>query len=157
MSRSSEAGQATVEAAVALPVVFLLILLLCQPIILLYDRLVMENAAAEGCRVLMTSSSETSASEDYIRRRLGSIPPVDIFHRHEDGCSYVIETSGDGGSEEVGVSISNEVRLLPLIAQASDVLGVSNDGFYTIKVTVSMPGRPSWVSGTPDDWAARWE
>ena len=34
-------GQSTVEAAVALPVVFLLVLLLVQPGIVLYDRMVM--------------------------------------------------------------------------------------------------------------------
>ena len=38
-------GQSTVEAAVALPVVFLLVLLLVQPGIVLYDRMVMAGAA----------------------------------------------------------------------------------------------------------------
>ncbi|MFR1167372.1 MAG: TadE/TadG family type IV pilus assembly protein [Adlercreutzia equolifaciens] len=38
-------GQSTVEAAVALPVVFLLVLLLVQPGIVLYDRMVMAAAA----------------------------------------------------------------------------------------------------------------
>ncbi len=45
-----EDGQATVEAAFALPVLFLLVLLLVQPGIVLYDRMVMASAAAEGCR-----------------------------------------------------------------------------------------------------------
>ena len=39
-------GQSTAEAAVALPVVFLLVLLLVQPGIVLYDRMVMAGAAA---------------------------------------------------------------------------------------------------------------
>ena len=40
-------GQATVEAAVSLPVIFTLLLMLVQPSIILYDRLVMQQAAAE--------------------------------------------------------------------------------------------------------------
>ena len=41
-----EAGQATVEAAFALPISLALVILLVQPGILLYDRIVMQQAAA---------------------------------------------------------------------------------------------------------------
>mgnify|MGYP000134517313 CR=1 FL=1 len=41
-------GQSTVEAAVALPVVFLLVLLLVQPGIVLYDRMVMQGRGGGG-------------------------------------------------------------------------------------------------------------
>ena len=49
-------GQGSVEAAIAIPVMFLLLLLLIQPGIVLYDRLVMGNAAAEACRLLATAT-----------------------------------------------------------------------------------------------------
>ncbi|MGN1361061.1 MAG: TadE/TadG family type IV pilus assembly protein [Eggerthellaceae bacterium] len=49
-------GQSTVEAAVMIPLLFGGMLMLLQPGILLYDRVVMEGAAAEGCRVLATAS-----------------------------------------------------------------------------------------------------
>ena len=49
MRRTCESGQATVEAAFLLPVLFVGLLLLMQPGILLYDRLVMQAAASEGC------------------------------------------------------------------------------------------------------------
>lgn len=68
-------GQSTAEAAVALPVVFLLVLLLVQPGIVLYDRMVMAGAAAEGCRLLATSDGDAATCEEYVRRRLGAIPP----------------------------------------------------------------------------------
>ena len=61
-------GQSTVEAAVALPVVFLLVLLLVQPGIVLYDRMVMAGAAAEGCRLLATSDGDAATCEEYVRR-----------------------------------------------------------------------------------------
>ena len=58
-------GQSTVEAAVALPVVFLLVLLLVQPGIVLYDRMVMAGAAGRG---LPASGDE--------RRRCGDLRGV---------------------------------------------------------------------------------
>ena len=56
MRRTCESGQATVEAAFLLPVLFVGLLLLMQPGILLYDRLVMQAAASEGCRLLATKN-----------------------------------------------------------------------------------------------------
>ena len=83
-------GQSTVEAAVALPVVFLLVLLLVQPGIVLYDRMVMAGAAAEGCRLLATSDGDAATCEEYVRRRLGAIPPFDVFHVHDSGCTWEV-------------------------------------------------------------------
>ena len=52
MRRTCESGQATVEAAFLLPVLFVGLLLLMQPGILLYDRLVKQAAAIfAGCDV----------------------------------------------------------------------------------------------------------
>lgn len=69
-------GQSTVEAAVALPVVFLLVLLLgaaghraVRPHVMGRVR------AAEGCRLLATSDGDAATCEEYVRRRLGAIPP----------------------------------------------------------------------------------
>ena len=42
-----DTGHATVEAAFALPIALALVILLVQPGILLYDRIVMQQAAAE--------------------------------------------------------------------------------------------------------------
>ena len=97
-------GQSTVEAAVALPVVFLLVLLLVQPGIVLYDRMVMAGAAAEGCRLLATSDGDAATCEEYVRRRLGAIPPLDVFHVHDSGCTWEVRCEG-GDARLVGSGI----------------------------------------------------
>ena len=95
MRRTCESGQATVEAAFLLPVLFVGLLLLMQPGILLYDRLVMQAAASEGCRLLATKTAAAGdmaeSCEAFVRHRLGAIPPVSCFHVHEGACSW---TSG---------------------------------------------------------------
>lgn len=168
----NQSGQATVEAAFLLPVLFLLLLLLLQPAILLYDHLVMQGAAAEGCRLLVTAdggsggiqvgghahvSPTSNPYQSYVLRRLGAIPLVPAFHLHEGECSYVIDMEGGEGSQTVSVSITNKVRLLPLVGQAASVLGIAERGVYTQVVSVSMPGGPAWTTGSPDEWAQSWE
>ena len=73
-----ERGQATVEAAVLIPVLFTALLLLLQPGILLYDRMVMQGAAAEGCRLLATKTAAQGdmdgSCEAFVRHRLGAVP-----------------------------------------------------------------------------------
>ena len=68
-------GQATVEAAVLIPALFTALLLLLQPGILLYDRMVMQGAAAEGCRLLATKTAALGdmdgSCEAFVRHRLG--------------------------------------------------------------------------------------
>ena len=60
-----ERGQATVEAAFGIPIVFLLVLLLAQPGIVLYDRMVMASAASEACRLLATGEGDEAACVDH--------------------------------------------------------------------------------------------
>ena len=113
ISGLGERGQATVEAAYLIPVLFLCLLLLLQPGIILYDLVVMRAAAAEGCRVLATKTDATGVSDQackaYVKRRLAAIPPQDQFHIHEGGCSWEIVTEGDETSEYVRVTITNKV------------------------------------------------
>lgn len=161
----SDAGQATVEAAFALPVLMLIALMLIQPGIVLYDRMVMQSAAAEGCRLLATAQAEESSlgrCEDYVRRRLGSIPQHDCFHVHEGQCSWDISFVGSESSSEVVVRISNEIKPLPLLDGAATLLGFANDrGNLLISVEASMPTQPSWVASSdlgvsPSAWLGAW-
>ena len=46
MSWRTDSGQATVEAAFLIPVIFVAMMVLLQPGIILYDRMVMNHAAA---------------------------------------------------------------------------------------------------------------
>lgn len=158
-------GQATVEAALALPVVFLLLLILAQPAIILYDRVVMSQAASEGCRVLMTSggsSGDARVCEDFVRRRLSAVPQQDCFHVHGDECSWDIELTGSSASETVGVVVSTEVKPLPLLDVAAAFAGMVNErGNLVVKVEVVMSTQPSWLVNTgmgsgATSWVGAW-
>lgn len=77
MRRTCESGQATVEAAFLLPVLFVWLLLLMQPGILLYDRLVMQAAASEGCRLLAT---KTAAAGDMAESCEAFVRHLSLIH-----------------------------------------------------------------------------
>lgn len=167
MKRNSRyfVGQATVEAAVLIPIVLLMLMFLLQPGIILYDRLVMKNAAAEGCRLLSTKiaiSSQTDLYEEYIRSRLGSIPQEDHFHIHDDGCSWEISMQGDESSAVVSVEITNKVKPLPFFDFASKGIGmVGEDGFFTIEVNEVFVPKNDWVISNdaglnPKNWVSQW-
>ena len=161
-----ERGQATVEAAFALPVLFLLALLLLQPGILLYDRMVMEAAAAEGCRLLATRSDAMGDAEtlceEYVLRRLGSVPSAACFHVHEGGCTWRVEMSGDERSDRVAVRVSTEVRPLPLLDMGAALLGLVNErGNLVVEVTAEAPTRAPWAQRSlggvsPEEKAGAW-
>lgn len=155
-------GQATVEAAFLLPVLFGCILLLVQPGIVLYDLVVMRSAATEGCRLLSTSSAaDAHLCDDYIRRRLGAVPPHECFHVHEGGCTWKIELLGDETTETVSVSISTALRPLPLIDFAGRAFGFSDEnGNLRVEASATMPTQPSWAlreaGGAPEMWPGAW-
>lgn len=161
MSWRIDRGQATVEAAFLIPVLFVVLLLLIQPGIILYDRMVMNYAAAEGCRLIATKTESGGMDDDGYRdlvlRHLGAIPPQDLFHVHDGGCSYEIELSGDEGSALVAVRIKNRVKLLPLFDSGAVLAGASRDGTVEIEVEQTARTKAPWLgtgaSGLdPDEW-----
>ena len=155
-------GQGTVEAAVVIPVLFLLMLMLLQPGIVLYDRLVMGNAAAEGCRLLATATdangSMQGVCEAFVRHRLAAVPQHDCFHVHRADCSWKIELAGSESSGVATVTISNELRPLPLFDAGSRLMGLTNEnGNLVITESATMPVQPDWVAASPaGDNPASW-
>ena len=120
-------------------------------------------AAAEGCRLLATSSDTAAGGlcEEYIRRRLGAVPPHECFHVHEGGCSWEITFTGNESSSEVGVTIATAVRPLPLIDFMGRAMGFTDDaGNLRVEVSASMPTQPSWAiaaaEGQPSSWPGAW-
>jgi hypothetical protein len=151
---------------VLIPLLFLLVLMLCQPAILLYNRMVMQNAAYEGCRLLATKTVQGDHSderyEEYIRRRLGAIPPIDIFHVRGSERSWTIEQEGDENTAVVSVRIVNKVRPLPLLGWGAELLGMCDgQGYLTQEVVARASSQPDWVRndgvGTPQDWVTQWD
>ncbi len=157
-----ESGQATVESALLIPALLGVILLMIQPGIVLYDRIVMKDAAAQACRVLMTQGFGEDV-DAFVRRRLGSVPQQDAFHVHTGSeCSWDIAWSGGPGSATVQVTIGNEITPLPLIGFGTALFGALNeDGNLAFSVTVELPVQDSWAlqtgAGTnPSAWIGAW-
>ena len=161
-----EAGQATVEASVLIPVLFVALLALVQPALLLYDRVVMKAAAADACRLLATKTDALGEMDDsvdaYVRHRLGAVPPAACFHVHEGGCTWEVETEGGEATDTVSVTVRTKVRPLPLFDAGGALLGaLDDDGLLTVEVRDSRPTQPVWVGATekglnPSEWIGAW-
>lgn len=152
--RPAEQGQALVEGAFLIPVLLLLLMLLIQPGILLYNYLVMKGAAAEGCRLIATSSAGQAGTGSYeasIKRHLGAVPQQENFHVHAAGCTWRIEFEGDEQSDQVRVTIKNEVKPLPLFDFGAQVLGMTNAaGNFIQEATATRAVYSSWVYASED-------
>ena len=146
-----EGGQATVEAAMLLPAVMLVLALLVQPACLLYTRSVMSGAAAEAVRVLATTTDESSV-RDYVLRRLAAVPEVSVFHVDGQDDWQIALSSGD----EVEVKIAGHVRPLPLMRQIVSALGESDGGGVLLEVDVKADAHASWVKGGYGEWVKAW-
>lgn len=156
-----EEGQATIEAALLLPVVMMCIALLVQPGCILYTRAVMEAAAAEACRLVATTPSTVGTSvrayEAYVLRRLRAVPAVDIFHcgGHE-GWNVLMD--GSTSSHQASVIIETKVRPLPLLGVLPALLGsLDGDGRLTLRTEVVTTTRPGWLEGGYSEWSTIWE
>ncbi len=156
-ARLGEGGQASVEAAFLLPVLFLFLGVFVQPAMLLYDRCVMQAAAAEGCRLYATATADESALSAYVQRRLRAVPHVDAFHEGGDAGWDISFSSGEGG--EVSVSISHRVRPLPLFGIAAGLSAQMEEGSVRQEAQVDSHVVPGWAAGSgegPAEWVGRW-
>lgn len=152
------AAQATVEAAMLLPCFLTLLLVALQPVCLLYTRGVMESAASQTARLLVTSEGELEACKAFALRRLAAVPDVDIFHAGGP-LSWEVELSpaSDTGGE-VSVSIAGYVRPLPVLGAFVGAFGTRNaQGDVELRVEVSYEGRPEWLEGSYETWIQAWD
>ena len=124
--------------------------------------MVVAGAAAEGCRLLATSDGDAATCEEYVRRRLGAIPPLDVFHVHDSGCTWEVRCEGGGAADVARVTVRTEVRPLPLLDGGATLLGMVNErGNLVVEVTATAPTRASWaqeslngasVNGKAGEW-----
>ena len=150
----------TVEAAFLVPVILLVLAIMLQPAILLFDRAVMESAAGQAIRMLSTrpSGAPDSGYEKVVEDQLSAIPDIDIFH--VVGSGWDIELEGDEMSENVKVKIETDVLPLPLVGMAASMVWDSdNDGYLEVVVERAADTQPGWVwkqGGGPSDWIGQW-
>lgn len=154
-----EQAQATVEAAALLPAFLTLLLLVLQPVCLLYTRAVMESAAAETARLMVTTEGDADERiEAFALRRLAAVPNVSLFHAGgplswDISCSAAGEESG-----EVSVSIVGFVRPLPVLGVFARGMGATNaQGDVELAVTARYSGRPDWLEGSYETWTSQWD
>ena len=72
--RAGERGQATVEAAFLIPVLFTVLLLSVQPGMVLYDRMVMRAAASDACRLAAAKTDAVGDSSQAVEAAIGWAP-----------------------------------------------------------------------------------
>lgn len=156
----SEMGQASVEAALVLPTVLLLIALLVQPAMMLYTRCVMAHTAAETCRLMSTTASSdtimSDARREYVLRRLSAVPDLPLFHvGGQEG--WDVEMEGSTSSHQARVRITGRVRPLPVIGLLMAFgSAAQGDGIVVMTVEVKTQTRPDWVEGGYDEWRSGW-
>ena len=158
--RHAELGQATVEAAVVLPVLLAIFGLLLEPVVLLYDRAVMQAAASEACRAVATQTADDAAIEAFVLRRLAAVPQKGIFHvGANDG--WEIEVTGGELSDAVAVTITHEVDTLPLWGVAAGLSAhMTSGGRCEQTVLATSALQPTWATDLddgPDDWIGEWQ
>lgn len=156
-SIKDESGQATVEAAFVLPVVFFLLALLLQPICLFYTRATMSSAAAEAARILATRPHHLGddAIKSFIMRRLAAIPNISLFRIAGDDNTE-IHLSGSEGDTTCEVDLTCRAAPLPLTAVLAQPF-LNDSGLIELHVSAREQLRPSNLEGEYDDWISAWK
>lgn len=151
-------AQATVEAALVFPVFLTLLLLALQPVCLLYTRAVMESAAAQTARLMVSGEGDAQLYRSFALRRLAAVPDLEIFHAGGSRAWDVECISARDTGGVVEVSISGHVRPLPVVGAFARAFGTENaHGDVLLEVRVAYEGRPSWLEGSYEDWISAWD
>ena len=157
LTRAERRAQATIEAALLLPSFLIVLLLALQPMCLLYTRAVMESAAAETARLMITTSTpDADGYRSFAQRRLAAVPDLDIFHAGGP-LSWDIETVASSQGDAVRVSIEGAVSPLPVLGAFVGMWGERNaSGDVVLRVEAAYRGRPEWLEGSYASWISAW-
>ncbi len=148
---SQQDGQSSVEAALLLPSLMVVLALLIQPACLLYTRSIMSSAANEAVRMLATTTNKDEVTA-FIKRRLAAVPEVSVFHSG-GADDWVVEVEQ---GDEVSIAVTGHARPLPLMGFISAALGASDSSGLALSVTAKGKSQQVWVEGSYDDWANLW-
>ena len=150
----ADRGQSTVEAAALLPVLMLLLGMMAQPVCMLYTRMVMLHAAAEGARVALTAQNDNDVRQ-FVLRRLRAVPRASLFHvgGTDDWCITLNRSMDEG---RVEVEVCGHVRPLPLLGTIAGFVGERDGTGVVLRVRVSEELRPGWVRDGYEAWQGVW-
>lgn len=146
-------GQMSVEAALLLPTVLLLVAFLVQPACVLYTRSAMASTALELARVMATARCSDEEVRTFALRRLSSVPTLSIFHEGGDEDWEIEASEGEG---RVTVRIAGRVRPLPVLGVLASAFGETSGGCVVMRVEAEQDVRADWVGGNYEDWIGIW-
>lgn len=149
-------GQASVEAALLVPVTLVLVALLAQPACVLYTRSVMAATAAELTRLAATTRDGEGDHRAFALRRLAAVPDVPVFH--EGGPeAWEVEVTGPGDEGRVRAVVQGSVRPLPILGAIVAALGEPGGGGVRLRVEVTREVRADWIGGAYAEWIGVWD
>lgn len=167
-----DAGQSVAEFPIIVSFLLVMILIMLQPAIILYDRIVIENAAAEACRIMVTNpAAATDHHQDHIvnfvKRRMSAIPKTDFFMRVNPFTGDPkIEVSGNDtpATGRVSVKITIKAKPLPLVSLAKQfgLFGSSVHDPYNFVIVAESTAQGAVRdddkidSTTPSEWLGVW-
>jgi len=148
----SERGQALTEAPIAIVTLCMLALILFQPIVTLYTKMVLGAAAASLCRVVATDGAASSSGggaslserllQTYAEGKVAGLPRGSAF---QIPGSLRVETTGDAHAAKVSVRLSLDQKALPLLGL---LIGARRDG--TVEVSAEAHSVGALVGADQD-------
>lgn len=151
---SDENGQGTVEAAVTIPAMMLVLALLLQPVCLSYTRMVMRGAAGECARAAATAyAGDVRGCKEFALRRLKAVPEIPLFHVGGTGDWSIAVNRSD---THVEVTIQGHARPLPLMGAVAALMRMSDGTGVVLRVSLSVDTRADWVGGDYGTWQKVW-
>ena len=141
-----------------IPAFLLLLLLMLQPVCLLYTRSVMESTAAETARLLATGDAD--GDEAYRSLPCVDSPPspnsLDFSCGRSARMGHEL-TRAPAAEGEVEVVIAGAVCPLPILGAFAATMGETNaQGDILMRVSVSYEARPEWLEGDYASWIEAW-
>jgi len=139
-----ERGQALTEAPIIIVTLCVLALILFQPVVTLYTKMVLGAAAASLCRVVATDSAAPGSGEDasaterllqtYAEGKIAGLPQGSAF---QVPGSLRLETTGDAHAQEVSVRLSLDQKALPFLGL---LVGARRDGTVEVSAEAHSVG-----------------
>jgi len=139
-----ERGQALTEAPIIMVTICVLALILFQPVVTLYTKMVLGATAASLCRVVATDGASSSGAsggsagdrllQTYAEGKIAGLPRGSAF---QIPGSLRLEVSGDAHAETVSVRVSLNQKALPLLGL---LVGAQRDGTVELSAEAHSVG-----------------